>query len=146
MSWGLVTICMPPKKFDAKIQRVYERALPFLGVNRKIRREWRTLPETYQGLGMPNMPLISLSEKISFLLGNWGFLRQAHSNALSLAYQKNTIKVGLYGTPLQSSYNDFGHLSMDGTWFQNLCLLVSVYEVDITFQTEDMVQGIRENN
>jgi hypothetical protein len=35
---------------------------------------------------------------------------------------------------------------MDGTWFQNLWLLVSVYEVNITFWTEDMVQGIRENN
>jgi hypothetical protein len=78
MSLGLVAICMPPKKFDAKIQRVYEGALPFLGVNHKIRREWRTLPETYQGLGMPNMPLISLSEKISFLLGNWGFLGQVY--------------------------------------------------------------------
>jgi hypothetical protein len=95
---------------------------------------------------MPNMPLITLSEKISFLLGNWGFLGQACSNALSMAYKKNSIKVGLYGTPLQRSYNYFGHLSMDGTWFQNLWLLVSVYEADITFWTEDMVQGIREND
>ncbi len=93
MSWGLVTICMPPKKFDVKIQGVYERALPFLGVNCKIRWEWRTLPETYQGLGMPNMPLISLLEKISFLLGNWGFLGQAHSNTLLMAYEKNLSKL-----------------------------------------------------
>jgi hypothetical protein len=146
MSWQLDTICMPPKKFDKKIRRVYERALPFLGVNCKIRREWTTLPETYQGLGMAIMPLISLLEKILFLLGDLGFLGQAPSNALSMAYKKNSIKVGLYGTPMQSSYNDFGHLSTDGTWFQNLWLLVSVYEVNITFLTEDVIQRIRDNN
>jgi hypothetical protein len=82
------------------IQRVYEKALPFLGVNCKIKREWRTLPEMYQGLGMPNTPLIALSKKISFLLGNWEFPEQAHSNALSMAYDNLLIKVGLYGSPL----------------------------------------------
>ena len=117
MSWRLDTICMPPKKFDAKIQRVYAWALPYLGVNRNIKREWRTLPETYHGLGMPNMPLLSLSEKISLLLGNWGFLGQAHSDALSMAYENFLIKVGLYGTPLKSNYNDYGHLATEATWF-----------------------------
>ena len=70
MSWGLVTVCMSPLKLDKKFQKVYEKALPFLGVNRKIKCEWRTLPEMYQGLGLPNFPLIALSSKISFLLGN----------------------------------------------------------------------------
>jgi hypothetical protein len=85
MSWGLVTICLPLKKIDEMIQWVYEKALPFFGLNCIIKREWRTLPEMYQGLGMPNMPLIALLEKIFFLLGNWGFPGQAHSNALSMA-------------------------------------------------------------
>ncbi len=36
MSWGLVTVCMSPSKLDAKFQKVYAKALPFLGVNCKI--------------------------------------------------------------------------------------------------------------
>jgi hypothetical protein len=143
---GLVTICMPPKQFDAKIQGVYAQALLYLGVNRNIKWEWRTLPETYHGLGMPNMPLLSLSEKISLLLGNWGFLGQAHSNTVSMAYKKFLIEVGLYGTPLKNNYNKYSHLAMEATWFQNLWSLVSVYEVDITYWTDDMVQGIREGD
>jgi hypothetical protein len=63
------------------------------------------------------MQLLSLSEKISFLLGNWGFLGQAHSDALSMAYENFLIKVGLYGTPLKSNYNDYGHLATEATWF-----------------------------
>jgi hypothetical protein len=31
--WGLVTVCMPSKKLNTKIQRVYEMALPFLSVS-----------------------------------------------------------------------------------------------------------------
>ncbi len=72
VSWGLVTMCMHPKKLDAQVQHIYAKALPFLGVNGNIKREWRTLPEQYQGLGMPNMPLAALADKLSFLLGNWG--------------------------------------------------------------------------
>ncbi len=87
ISWELLTVCMPPKKLDAQYQRVYAKALPFLGVNSKITREWRTLPEQYQGLKMPNIPLLALSEKLSFLLGNWGFPGQAHSDALAMAYK-----------------------------------------------------------
>jgi hypothetical protein len=39
LSWGLVTVCMHPQRLDAQIQRVYAKALPFLGVNRNIKRE-----------------------------------------------------------------------------------------------------------
>jgi hypothetical protein len=87
ISWGLVTVCMQPSKLDRKIQKVYEKALPLLGVKSKIKREWRTLPEMYQGLTLPNFSLVALSEKVAFLFGNWGFHGQAPSNALAMAYE-----------------------------------------------------------
>jgi hypothetical protein len=65
---------MPPKQLDGCIQRFYAKALPFLGVNCKIKKEWRTLPEMHQGLALPNLTLVALSDKISFLLGNWVFM------------------------------------------------------------------------
>jgi hypothetical protein len=85
---------------------------------------------------------VALSKKISFLLGNWGFPGQAHSYALSMAYNNLLIKVGLYGSPLHWNYNNLGRLALDTTWVQNLWLLASTYEVDIS----DMVQGIRKND
>jgi hypothetical protein len=60
MAWGLVIVCMEPKKLDAMIQRVYAKALPYLGGNCNVKKEWRTLPERYQGLALPNFPLIAL--------------------------------------------------------------------------------------
>jgi hypothetical protein len=70
ISWGLVTVCMHPTKLDKCFQRVCEKALPFLGVNCKMKKEWRTLLEMYQGFSLPNLPLVALAEKVSFLLGN----------------------------------------------------------------------------
>jgi hypothetical protein len=63
-----------------------------------------------------------------------------------MAYENLLIEVGLHGSPLQWKYSEYGHLATEATWFQNLWLLVSTYEVDTSFRDEDMVQGIREND
>jgi hypothetical protein len=49
-------------------------------------------------------------------------------------------------TAVQWKYSEYGHLATEATWFQNLWLLVSTYEVDISFRDKDTVQGIREND
>jgi hypothetical protein len=118
--WGLVTTCMHPKKLDAQVQRIHTKALPFLGVNDNIEKEWRILPEQYQGLGMQNILLATLAEKLSFLVSNWGFHGQAHSDSLAMAYDNFLMQFGLYGSPLKWSYEEYGHLATYATWFQNL--------------------------
>jgi hypothetical protein len=146
LSWGLVTVCIPLKKLDTKSQWVYEKALPFLHVNCKIKQEWRTLPEQYQGLGMPIMPLLALLVKLSFLLSNWGFMGQAHSKALAMAYDDFLLEVGLYGSPLQWQYEEYGTLLTDATWFHNLWQLVSLCGAEVCFRSKDMITRIREND
>jgi hypothetical protein len=133
ISWGLVMVCMPPKQLDGCFQCFYAKALPFLGINCKIKKEWRTLLEMYQGLALPNLPLVALSDKISFLLGHWDFYGQAHSDALAMVYGNFLIEVGFYGSLLQWSYKDFGHLSTESTWFRNLWQGVQLFKVDLSF-------------
>ncbi len=144
--WGLVTVCPPPSKLDTMYQRLYEKALLLLGVNRKIKKEWRTLPEMYQGLALPNFPLIALAEKISFILANWGFQGVAHSDVMAMMYENFIIEVGLYDNPFMWSYADYGKLFLDATWFQNLWLLASKYEATIIVCDKDLAQGIQEHD
>jgi hypothetical protein len=147
ISWELVTVCMPPPTLDKCFQKVYEKALPLLRVNCKIKQEWRTLPKKYQGLAMPNVPLVALAEKVSFLLGNWGgFTGQAQSDTLAMTFDNFLLEVGLYGSPLDWSYEDDGNLSTESTWFHNLWTLLHYFEANITFPKEDTIQGLRENN
>ncbi len=128
------------------IQRAYAKALPFLGVSCKIKKEWCTLPKMHQGLALPNFPLIALSKKISFLLGNWGFHGLAHSNSLAMAYENFQVEVGLYCNPLHWSFDNYGHLSTESTWFQNLWLLVRMFKVDLLIHKEFQIQGIHEDD
>jgi hypothetical protein len=64
ISWGIVTVCLPPQRLDMMTQQIYAEALPSLGMNRNIKKEWRTLSEMYQGLSLPNFPCIALADKI----------------------------------------------------------------------------------
>jgi hypothetical protein len=146
ISWGLVTICLSPRKLDSMFQKVYAPALPFLGVSSKIKKEWCMLPESFQGLSLPFFPLVALSEKLSFLLGNWGFHGLAHSDALAMAFDNFLMEVGLYGSPLCWSYADYGSLSMDASWFRNLWKLVDYFNVDLLLQEADLVHGVREGD
>jgi hypothetical protein len=95
---------------------------------------------------MPNVPLQALSEKLSFLVGNWGLTGQAHSDALAMAYENFIVEVGLYGSPLQWNFDYYGILSTDATWFKNLWQLISLFGVDISFDESDTVTGIRNND
>jgi hypothetical protein len=85
---------MYPKKLNAQVQHVYTKGLPFLQVNGNIKKEWRTLLEQYQGLGMSNIQLAALAEKLSFLVCNWDFHGQAHSDSLAMAYDNFLMEVG----------------------------------------------------
>jgi hypothetical protein len=95
---------------------------------------------------MPNVPLVALADKESFLLGNWVFAGQAQSNTLAMAFDNFLIEVGLYGSLLDWSYKDYGNLSTESTWFHNLWTLVHYFKANIMFHEEDTVQGLREND
>ena len=67
MTWGIATVVLPPQKLLAQFQRVYFRCLPSLNVNCHIELPWRLIPERYQGLGLPNFALVSLTSKLAFI-------------------------------------------------------------------------------
>jgi hypothetical protein len=91
---------------------------------------------------LPNFSLVALSEKVSFLLGNWGFHGAAQSNGLALAYNNFLTEVGLYDNPLRWSYSEYGHLSTEATWFRNLWELLHNYEAELVIWKYDQVCGI----
>ena len=64
---------MTPSKLDKLMHSLYFQILPYLGINRHITKEWRMLPERYQGLGLPNFVVWSLAAKISFVQRHLGF-------------------------------------------------------------------------
>jgi hypothetical protein len=119
MMWGIVTVIMSPQKLFDQFQRVYFRCLPLLNVNCHIDLPWHIIPEQYQGLGMTNYALVSLSLKLSFLQCNQGF-DIAHLKAMMMGYESFMIEVDLYGNTIDYNYKSHSMLATDNTWFKNV--------------------------
>ena len=132
MSWGIATVVLLPQELYLVTKPVYYKCFPFLGVQRHIELPWRTLPECYQGIGLPNFSLISLSVKLQLIQCIWGF-KDAASRSLWMGYDSFVMDIGLYGNVLALKYNNFLVLATNHTWFKNLCELLQAFEVDATF-------------
>jgi hypothetical protein len=63
-----------------------------------------------------------------------------------MAYDNFLMEVGLYGSPLHWSYDDYGQLATEATWFHNLWQLVHTFKVDLCFQEDNQVKGFREGD
>jgi hypothetical protein len=75
---------------------VYFRCLPLLGVQRHIELSWRTRPEAFQGVGLPNFALLSLALKLQLIKCIWGF-HDAASMSLAMGYTLFMMELGFYG-------------------------------------------------
>ncbi len=108
MTWGIATVVMPPQtqKLLAQFQRVYFKCLPSLNVNCHIELTWRFIPEQYQGLGLTNFALVSLTSKLVFIQQTWGFT-DVDSRSLMMGYESFVIEIGLYGNTMDYDYGIF---------------------------------------
>jgi hypothetical protein len=92
--------------------------LPSLGVNWNITKEWRTLPTSFQGLGLPQMSLEKLSTSVQYLQRHWGS-SSAVGQALRSVYKLTQLEVGLSGNFLTRDYGKYSCLAMH-SWFKIL--------------------------
>ena len=67
MNYGLTTVNISPKNPDDLMGALYYKALPLLGINPCIAREWRLISEKFQGLGLLNFVADCLTAKLFYL-------------------------------------------------------------------------------
>ena len=96
MAWGLVTAVISPEALGTLHHKVYYKALPLLGIRWSIKKKYRTLPERFQGLGLPNFVVIVFVCKIFFLRCHWGF-KGVTARMVMSTFETFMLKVGLYG-------------------------------------------------
>jgi hypothetical protein len=104
-------------------------------VQRHIELPWQTLPESYQGIGLPNFSLISLASKLQFIQCIWGF-KDAASMSLRMGYESFVMDIGMYGNALSLDFDRFSVLATDGTWYKNVWELLNKFDTHATFGSE----------
>ena len=145
MVWGIATVVLSPRKLYLATKPVYYKCLPFLGVQRHIELPWRTLPECFQGIGLPNFSLVSLSSKLQLLQCIWGF-KDAASMSLRMGYESFVMDIGMYGNALTLNYDKFSGLATNDTWFKNLWELLQEFKVSATFGKDTQLLPVQEGD
>ena len=130
-SYGLSSNYSSPSDLDKTMGSVYFRALPFLGFNRCITTEFRTLPIEYQGIGMKKWSIEKLAKDITTLVRHWQ-TDSTLGQILQLVYESFQMEVGLDGNILTRPYQRFGDLASH-SWFKVLWQYSSLYKVKIEF-------------
>jgi hypothetical protein len=109
MSWGLSTFVLSSHELYMATKPVYFKCLPLLGIQCHIEHPWQTLPESFQGIGLPNFALHSLAAKLQLLQCIWGF-KDAASIYLLMGFETFLMEIGMYDNPFNNDYSRFHHL------------------------------------
>ena len=132
MSWGISTVVLSSHKLFEATRPVYFKCLPLLCVQPHIELPWRTLPKSYQGIGMPNFALHSLASKLQLIQCIWGF-NDATSCSMLMGYESFLMEIGMYGHTLAYDYTRFSELATNNTWFKNVWELMYDFRVKAAF-------------
>ena len=145
MVWGITTVVLSAREMYLLLKPVYFRCLPFLGVQRHIELPWRTIPEKYQGIGLPNFSLVSLASKLQYIQCIWGF-KDAASISLHMGYESFVMDIGVYGNVFDLDYRTYSILATNDTWFKNVWELIHEFEIKATFGTDVQLFPLRKGD
>jgi hypothetical protein len=129
--YGLSSLYATLHELDTVMGAIYYKALPHLGFNRHITTEFRTLPSSFQGIGLRQWSIEKLAKDISVLLRHWQSTTTL-GQGFQLLYEAFQMEVGLDGNIFTQSFTDFGHLATH-SWFKILWQYASQYQVQVLF-------------
>ena len=142
--WNIVAVCGSPADVDASLTKVFTRALPYLKVNRKIRRTWVHLSHKYQGLGVFDINIERLSQKLFWIQRYWGY-SGLEGEMLLHSFETFCIDLGFDGNPLACSFQRFGHLASN-SWWKDLWELLDHFDVRLEIDESLLFKHYRDGD
>ena len=119
--------------------------MPLLGVTRNISKAWRTLPERYQGLGLPDFKVHALSKKVRFLQREWDG-KDSTNNVTGAKYEAFLVKVGMYGNIFSRSWEEFKILATKHTWYYKLWELCHRLHVKLEVEEKHHIKPVQQGD
>ena len=114
-------------------------------MTRNIGKEWRTLPERYQGLGHLDFEVHALSKEAHFLHQNWDGNNSTRKMA-GATHEAFVVDVGMYSNIFSRSWEEFKTLADKHTWYYNLWKLCHRLDVELEVHGKHHIKPVRQRN
>ena len=115
--YGLSTLAMPLRIAQTTLQKENFLILPFLGVNRNVKREWRTLHRAFGGIGLLDLAVEHTICMINIFVQHYGA-----GTTVAMKYGASLealqLELGCLGNPLNEDYARYHHLATD-SWVKS---------------------------
>jgi hypothetical protein len=116
--YGLATMATPLAIAATLLSSYHYRMLSFLGVNRHFKRERRTLPRAFGGVGLFSFSIEHAICMINMLVQHFG-VPSVLGKKFSASLETLQLDAGLDGNPLQADYDRYGVRCTD-CWLKTL--------------------------
>ena len=120
MNYGLATLATPTHMVVTILDKLDYDTLPLLGVVRSIKKEWRSLPNAFGGVGLRNVAIEQCIGWINMLLQHYGTTTTVGLKCMA-SLEALQLELGCLGNPLEENYVVKGILATP-------CWMVAIWE------------------
>jgi hypothetical protein len=138
LRYGLATLGTTLDEIGSILHRQQFDVLPLLGVNRNVRKRWRTIPQTFGGVGLFDITTEQTLGWISMFLQHYG-LDSVLARKFRASLEALQLEIGCIGCPLSTNFDLFGHLATP-CWLKSFWERLSHYKfvLHIKYPTLDI--------
>jgi hypothetical protein len=129
MLYGLGTLSNDMEAAQACLAGTEYQILPLLGVNRNIKRGWRTLHQTFGGIGLIDLTVEQFICFINLFQQHYG-TPSALGHKLSASIHWLQLQIGTTSSPFQMPYHKYAHLAPI-SWVKSLWELLDQYDIGL---------------
>jgi len=127
--YGIATLATPLEEARRVLQPENFRCLPFLGINRNVKREWRTLHRAFGGIGLFSFPVEQTIGMINMLIQHYG-AGTTLAKKISASIEALQLEVGCAGCPFTENYDEL-HLLATPCWTKSVWERLHYYKFGI---------------
>jgi hypothetical protein len=116
--YGLATLAIPLAEARRILHTKNFQCLSFLGINRNVTREWRTLHRAFGGIGLFSFPVEHTIGMINMLIQHYG-VGTTLAKKMTASMEALQLEIGCIGSPFGENYNEL-HLLATACWTKSL--------------------------
>ena len=127
--YGIATLAIPLAEARRILCIKNFHCLSFLGVNRNVKREWRTMHRAFGGIGLFSFPVEQTIGMINMLIQHYG-AGTTLAKKMSASIEALQLEIGCTGNPFVENYEPL-HLLATLCWTKSLWERLHYYKFHI---------------